>query len=661
MHTKKMINILIVDDNEDNLVLLEAILDNLEYNLVKASSGEEALAILSSSEFALVIMDVQMPRLSGLEVAKRIKQNQNIGTVPIIFVTSNAKLSKAILQGYQLGAVDYIFKPVDSEILSAKVAVFAELFKKNKELEFAREIAVKANEAKSKFLAIISHEIRNPISGIIGLADLLLDTELSEEQRAYSESIVGSSQNVLTIINDLLDLSKIEANKLKLEESEFSLRQVIEQLTTLFSSILKNKHLEFAIFINPNLPSVVKGDSVRVHQILTNLISNAVKFTEHGTITVSVNLAQETEKEVVIKFIVSDTGKGIAKANQALLFEPYVQEDLSVTRKFGGTGLGLSICKKLVELMHGEISLESEIGQGARFSFTIKLIKISDSGKNSIDETTALNGSSSILLGNTSIFATTLAEQVVAWKATCQQIESIDELAKILANPLVIQTTSPIVIWNIERINSQTSFLLERINSLPGISSTILLIPFWEQTYLSKLPLREKNIYLTKPLQPSKLFEQLKKINSNIKTSQTTSSTKFSKPISQENLDRIILVVEDDEVIQMIIKKQLKQIGCDFDIVRTGQEALEALKNKVYDLVLLDFNLPDTTGFSILLKIRQENISKNSNPSHHLPVIALSASTSLQEEKKYIEAGVDDFLRKPVSIKTLENILKKWF
>lgn len=523
---RNQINILIVDDNEDNLVLLEAILDNPEYNLIKAFSGEEALAMLSSLEFALIIMDVQMPGLSGLEVAKIIKQDQNARRVPIIFVTANATLSKMILQGYQLGAVDYIFKPIDSEILSAKVAVFAELFKKNKEVEIAREIAVKANEAKSKFLAIISHEIRNPISGIIGLADLILDTELSEEQRSYSESIISSSKNVLTIINDLLDLSKIEASKLKLEESEFSLRQVIEQLVTLFSSTLKNKNLELVILINPNVPFLVKSDSVRVYQILTNLVSNAIKFTEQGTIKVTAKLIEETQKEVVIKFTVSDTGKGIAKANQSLLFEPYIQEDLSITRKFGGTGLGLSICKKLVELMQGEISLESEIGQGTTFFFTTKFIKALTTVTDPTDETSVLIDSLMILLSNSSIFSATLLEQLIAWKAKCQQVESLDKLSEILASSLTSQKTPPIIIWNLEEINTQSPIILEKINSTFNTAYVVLLIPFWEQTQLSKLALTERNFYLTKPLQPSKFFEQLKKIVSKIKDSKIIVSVK---------------------------------------------------------------------------------------------------------------------------------------
>lgn len=541
MDIKGLINILIVDDSEDNLTLLETILENPEYNIVKASSGKEALVFLSNIEFALVIMDVQMPGLSGLEVAKIIKENQNISAIPIIFVTANAKLSKTILQGYKSGAVDYIFKPVDSEILSAKVAVFAELFKKNKEVQIAKEIAIKANESKSKFLAIISHEIRSPISSIIGLADLLLDTKLSDEQRSYSNSIINSSQNLLSIINDLLDFSKIDANKLELEETEFSLIQIIEQLISLFSSTLKNKNLELATFISPNLPSLVKGDSVRLYQILTNLVSNAVKFTEFGTITISSSLVEETKTQVLIKFSVSDTGKGIVKANQALLFEPYIQEDSSISRKFGGTGLGLSICKKLVTLMGGEISLESEIDKGTTFFFTAKFLKTLSFNDNSSSETPVLSNISALVIGENSILVTTLIKQLRVWEINAQQIESIAKLLEYLASNSINQHTSTKVIWNISNISDEIMVVLEKIKSFPNFPALILLIPFWEQNSFQELSLREQDIYLTKPLQPSKLLEHFKNLALSLKTQspKIISNQRVAKSISNKALNKI--------------------------------------------------------------------------------------------------------------------------
>ncbi|MBI4853663.1 MAG: response regulator [Acidobacteria bacterium] len=545
MDIKGLINILIVDDSEDNLTLLETILENPEYNIVKASSGKEALVFLSNIEFALVIMDVQMPGLSGLEVAKIIKENQNISAIPIIFVTANAKLSKTILQGYKSGAVDYIFKPVDSEILSAKVAVFAELFKKNKEVQIAKEIAIKANESKSKFLAIISHEIRSPISSIIGLADLLLDTKLSDEQRSYSNSIINSSQNLLSIINDLLDFSKIDANKLELEETEFSLIQIIEQLISLFSSTLKNKNLELATFINPNLPSLVKGDSVRLYQILTNLVSNAVKFTEFGTIAISSSLVEETKTQVLIKFSVSDTGKGIVKANQALLFEPYIQEDSSISRKFGGTGLGLSICKKLVTLMGGEISLESEIDKGTTFFFTAKFLKILPLNDSSSNETPILSNISALVIGESSTLVTTLVKQLRVWEINAKQIESIAKLLEYLASNSINQHTSTIVIWNISNINdeimAEITVVLEEIKSFPNFPALILLIPFWEQNSFQELSLREQDIYLTKPLQPSKLLEHFKNLALSLKTQspKIISNQRVAKSISNKALNKI--------------------------------------------------------------------------------------------------------------------------
>lgn len=663
MEIDYLINILIVDDNEDNLILLEAILTNPEYRLVKALSGQEALRLLSAMEFALVIMDVQMPGLSGLEVAKEVKQNHHTATVPIIFVTANAKLSKTILQGYKSGAVDYIFKPVDSEILSAKVAVFAELFKKNKEIERSREIAEKANQAKSNFLAIISHEIRNPISGIIGLADLLLDTELDEEQQSYSESIINSSQSVLTIINDLLDLSKIESNKLKLEEVEFNPIQIIEQLIGLFAATFKNKFLELACFINPNLPSLVKGDPIRLYQILTNLLSNAVKFTTQGTITISASLVEESETQVLLKFIVSDTGKGIAQHNISLLFQPYIQEDASITRKFGGTGLGLSICKKLVELMGGEIGLESELGQGATFWFTIRFTKISEINKIPINQNTNLNNLPVTILGKESIFRTILIEQLRAWGIICQGLDFINKPIESLLHNSTNHNNASIIVWDIDTLNNENTTLIEQIKSNTGISSSFtLLIPFWEQTYFQKSTIVEKISYLTKPLPPSKLFDHLAKLSLKINNPRINKENLLYNAISKENSNKTILVVEDDEVNQLIIKKQLKYFNYSFDIVSSGQEALEALQTKHYHLVLIDYNLPDTTGFALALEIRAQKIGllNSSIPPYHLPIIGLTSSVSFEEKEKCNKFGMDGFLIKPISTQALASLFKHW-
>jgi CheY-like chemotaxis protein/two-component sensor histidine kinase len=466
------------------------------------------------------------------------------------------------------------------------------------------------------------------------------------------------------IINDLLDLSKIEANKLKLEENEFSPRQLIEQLTSLFSSALKNKRLELAIFINPHLPSLLKGDSVRLYQILTNLLSNAIKFTEQGTITVEANLAEENQEQVSIMFIISDTGKGIAKSNQSLLFEPYVQEDSSITRKFGGTGLGLSICKKLVELMKGEITLESEIDKGSRFSFTAKFNKALNLENQFNNENTKyLNGISSVVIGKYSIFTTTLIRQLTSWTLQCHTIEKIEDLIKNAPNFLFSQQNIPIIIWDIESINDQTVSFLNKIVNLPNFEFIILLIPFWEQNYFQKLPIKEKVVCLSKPLQPSKLFECLRKFTLKTRPSITRPYLEplILEPI-KENKEKSLLIVEDDEVNQFIIAKQLKHFGYTFDIANSGKEALIAVKNTSYKLFLLNFNLPDINCFELVAQIHKKELEKQEKltKANHSIVVVLTADISLQEEQNLFEVGVDVFLRKPISTKMLEETLKKW-
>jgi PAS domain S-box-containing protein len=525
--------------------------------------------------------------------------------------------------------------------------------KLEQKLNEAHRDALHAAGTKGRFLATMSHQIRTPMNGVVGMTNVLLQTRLSPEQREYTTIIRNSGEALLSILDDVLDYNKIEDGQIELGRAPFPLRALLEELVELLAARAHDKGLEIASIIDARVPAWVQGDRGRLRQVIINLLGNAIKFTHHGHVALRVAVVGHDRDTALIRFDVSDTGVGITHEHQKNLFQDYGQAHRAIAREYGGTGLGLAISREIVELMGGRMVLESSAGAGSTFSFTARFITVQDRTTGSFLLPRALSGAHIVSLPLHPITREIVEQQLAPFGAKVVIAESVEELAALLARQRGFDAALVELPLGVSEktAEAQVAALAAACGNVPIAA----LCSLAQRTVIDHVRRAGAAAVLSRPLRRSSLYDSLVALLGLTARPSARATPTGQSPVRPGTLRARVLVAEDNLVNQKVAVRTLEMLGCQAEVAENGALAVEAFKLRDFDVVLMDCQMPVLDGFEATRVIRaMEQVG------HRVPIIAVTANAMQGDRERCLEAGMDDYVPKPVTMGALDDVLRKW-